>query len=62
METRDGGHCYATVECKEGGKLFYKKDYENWDNCKVGGLNNFEDPRIGTFSYVPDTMNYALGK
>ncbi|KAH7406378.1 hypothetical protein DE146DRAFT_647349 [Phaeosphaeria sp. MPI-PUGE-AT-0046c] len=50
METRDGGHCYATVECKEGGKQYYKKDYGGWDNCKVGGENKFDDPRIGSFS------------
>ncbi|OAK94273.1 hypothetical protein IQ06DRAFT_363700 [Phaeosphaeriaceae sp. SRC1lsM3a] len=45
METRDGGHCYATVECKEGGKMEYTK----FDYCKVGGTNEFEDPRIGKF-------------
>jgi hypothetical protein len=52
METRDGGHCYSTVECKDGGKMFYKKEFEPWQNCSVGSEQNFEDPRIGKFSYV----------
>ncbi|KAH7398614.1 hypothetical protein DE146DRAFT_655143 [Phaeosphaeria sp. MPI-PUGE-AT-0046c] len=46
METLNGGNCYATVECQEGGKLYYK----NWDKCYVAGVNNFEDPRLGPFS------------
>ena len=52
METRDGGHCYATVECQNGGKMFYKKDFELWEHCSVGSEQTFEDPRIGKFAYV----------
>lgn len=58
METRDGGHCYATVECKEGGKMEYTK----FDYCKVGGTNEFEDPRIGKFMYVHLKTIHALDK
>ena len=50
METRDGGHCYATVECQNGGKMFYKKDFELWEHCSVGSEQTFEDPRIGKFA------------
>ncbi|KAH7408749.1 hypothetical protein DE146DRAFT_777386 [Phaeosphaeria sp. MPI-PUGE-AT-0046c] len=49
METRDGGNCYATVECKDGGKKLYKEKYGKWDQCYVGGTTRFEDPRIGKF-------------
>lgn len=59
METRDGGHCYATVECKNGGKLFYKKNFELWDHCYVGGTTRFDDPRIGEFEYVEYEHRYT---
>jgi hypothetical protein len=52
METRDGGHYFATVEYKNGGKIFYKKDYKQWDYYYVRSVKVFEDPRIGKFSYV----------
>ncbi|PGH32148.1 hypothetical protein GX50_05047 [[Emmonsia] crescens] len=44
--TRDGGHCYASVECQKGGK----RKYKIWNVCYVGGRQYFTDPRIGKFS------------
>ncbi|KAK0747220.1 hypothetical protein B0T21DRAFT_278685 [Apiosordaria backusii] len=52
METRDGGHCYATVECNKnyGGKIEYNAGKAGWNVCFVGGRQYFTDPRIGDFS------------
>ncbi|KAF1913268.1 hypothetical protein BDU57DRAFT_541919 [Ampelomyces quisqualis] len=50
METKDGGHCKATVECHEGGRLEYNPKGEGWNVCFVGGRQYFNDPRIGDFS------------
>ncbi|KAL2365286.1 hypothetical protein RJZ56_001793 [Blastomyces dermatitidis] len=46
FSTRDGGHCYASVECQNGGK----RKYKIWNVCYVGGRQYFTDPRIGKFS------------
>lgn len=52
LETVNGGNCFMTVECKEGGKLLYKQNYAGWDQCKVGGMTYFHDPRLGHLGYV----------
>lgn len=49
METKDGGNCYATVECDDGIK-YYHKDGAGWNVCYVGGRQHFSDSRIGDFS------------
>jgi len=50
METKDGGHCKANVECRDGYKKELPEDDKNWKQCKVGGENKFNDPQIGDFS------------
>lgn len=50
METKDGGHCKANVECKDGYKKELPEDDKNWKQCRVGGENKFNDPQIGDFS------------
>ena len=49
MTTKDGGNCYAEVECDDG-KRAYNEDEKGWNVCYVGGRQYFNDPRIGEFS------------
>ncbi|KAK4183337.1 fibronectin type iii domain-containing protein [Podospora australis] len=46
LETTDGGGCFATVECKDGGEVHYNKDRAGWNSCFVGGRQFFTDPRL----------------
>jgi hypothetical protein len=50
METKDGGGCYVSVECQNGGKKEYFADKKGWNVCFVGGEQRLNDPRIGEFS------------
>jgi len=49
METVDGGHCRALVDCDDGRKE-YNVGGATWNVCYVGGRQYFTDPRIGEFS------------
>lgn len=42
----------ATQQWSARGKMSDKKDFGEWDECRVGGTTKFEDPRIGKFEYV----------
>ncbi|KAL8868797.1 MAG: hypothetical protein Q9174_004744 [Haloplaca sp. 1 TL-2023] len=46
MRTEDGGNCHADVICSEGNE----RQYDDWSNCFIDGVNNFTDPDIGPFS------------
>ncbi|KAI1076649.1 hypothetical protein F5B20DRAFT_593910 [Whalleya microplaca] len=45
MGTKGGGDCWAYVNCQGD-----KKEYKNWNVCYLGGVQYFEDSRIGEFT------------
>jgi hypothetical protein len=49
MQIKDGGNCWAKVECADG-STEYKEDDKDWSQCKVGGENKFKDSRIGEWN------------
>lgn len=50
MRTKNGGNCFVSVECQEGGKIEYYSG-KQWENCRVQGREFIYDPRIGEFRY-----------
>ncbi|OAK93547.1 hypothetical protein IQ06DRAFT_354172 [Phaeosphaeriaceae sp. SRC1lsM3a] len=60
LETNNGGHCYATIECKKDGKKFYEE--KTWNDCSVGGSSAFDDPRIGAWGVTWRTRDGFEGE
>ncbi|KAI1848167.1 hypothetical protein JX266_005880 [Neoarthrinium moseri] len=48
--TKNGGNCFVTVECNDGGKKEYFQNRGDYKNCFVGDRQYFDDSRIGEFS------------